>query len=107
MEESNNVRAEANSEHTGLNPGFFATVFVALFIASLVPVTMLVSDTHFPSPLQPANEVVAYFQAETSLVRICAFLQFCSAIFFGIFTAIMVSRMWYHSANAVSVVIAE
>lgn len=98
--------AEPNQEPQSLNAGIVAALFVALFIASLLPVTLLVSNTHFPSPLQPPSEITAYFQAELNKVRICAFLQFCSAIVFGVFTSIMVSRLWYHGANAVGIVIA-
>jgi len=105
MNESDTTTAEANPVHWSLNPGVVAAVFVALFIASLVPVTLLVSDTHFPDPLQPPNEITAYFQAEAFKVRVCAFLQFCSAIIFGVFTALMFSRLWYHRANAVSNVV--
>ncbi|MDQ3174705.1 MAG: hypothetical protein M3Q91_13530 [Acidobacteriota bacterium] len=41
-----NITAEANPGHASPSPGIIATVFVALFVESLVPVTMLVSDTH-------------------------------------------------------------
>jgi len=76
------------------------------FIAALIPVTLIVSETHFPAPIQPPQEMVAYFQAEAAKVRICAFLQFCSAIPLGIFTAAMVSRLRSHGAQSAWVLIA-
>jgi hypothetical protein len=75
-------------------------VFTVLFLASLVPVTLLVSETHFPSPLQPPEEIVAYFRAESFKVRICAFLQFGASVPLGIFTAAMVSRLRFHRTTA-------
>jgi hypothetical protein len=106
MKESDDLRPEVSSEHRGPNPGIVSTVFALLFIAALVPVTLLVSETHFPAPVQPTEQIVAYFKAETVKVRICAFLQFCSAIPLGVFTAAMVSRLRYHGAQAAWVMIA-
>jgi hypothetical protein len=107
MNESNIVSREvASARHQGPNPGMVAAVFMLLFLASLVPVTLLVSKTHFPSPLQSPAEVVAYFRAEAAKVGICAFLQFGSAIPLGIFTATMVSRMRFHGTKAAGITIA-
>jgi hypothetical protein len=84
---------EPGAVHQGPHPGIVAFVFTSLFLAGLVPVTMLGGDTHFPSPLQPPEEVVSYFRTEGGKVRLCAFLQFASSIPLGIFTATMVSRL--------------
>jgi hypothetical protein len=92
--------------HAGPHPGIVAIVFTALFIAGLVPVTLLAGKTHFPSPLQPAEEIVGYFRAEAGRVRLCAFLQFGSAVPLGIFTATMVSRLRYHGVRAAGATIA-
>jgi len=100
------LRAELSTGDRGSNPGIVAIVFTVLFVAGLVPVTLLVSETHFPAPVQPPEEIVAYFQAEAIKVTVCAFLQFCSAIPLGIFTAVMVSRLRYHGAQAAGVLIA-
>jgi hypothetical protein len=83
-----------------------AVVFTALFLASLVPVTLIVSESHFPSPLQSPGEMVAYFRAEAFKVRVCAFLQFASSVPLGIFAATMVSRLRFHRAEAAGVTIA-
>jgi hypothetical protein len=94
------------ARHRGPNPGVVAVVFTALFLASLVPVTLIVSETHFPSPLQSPEEMVAYFRAEAFKVRVCAFLQFSSSIPLGIFAATMVSRLRFHRTEAAGVTIA-
>ena len=86
--------------HRGPNPGALAIVFTVLFLASLIPVTLIVAATHFPGPTQPAEEIVAYFRAESARVRVCAFLQVCSAIPLGLFTAAMVSRMRFLGVRA-------
>jgi hypothetical protein len=106
MKESSAVRADAGARHRGPNPGIVALVFTALFLASLVPVTLIVSEAHFPSPLQPPEEVVAYFRGESAKVRLCAFLQFASSIPLGIFTAAMVSRLRFHGTKAAGTTIA-
>src|SRR5512145_2626348 len=103
---SSHSTAESNSRHPSPNPGIVAIVFASLFITALVPVTLIVSETHFPAPVQPPEEIVAYFKAETAKVRVCAFLQFCSAIPLGVFTAAMASRLRYHGVQAAGVMIA-
>jgi hypothetical protein len=86
--------------HRGPNPGIVAAVFMAVFIAGLIPVTLLAGDTHFPAPQQPAEEIIAYFRDHPDKVRLCAFLQFGSAVPLGIFTATMVSRLRFHGIKA-------
>jgi hypothetical protein len=90
----------------GPHPGWVALVFTVLFLASLAPVTLLFSKTHFPAPFQTPEEIVRYFQSESAKVRICAFLQFGASIPLGIFTATMVSRLRFHRAEAAGVTIA-
>jgi hypothetical protein len=67
--------------------------FTALFLAGLVPVTLIAADTHFPSPLQPAPEIVAYFQANAARVGVCAFLHFVSALVLGAYAAVITGRL--------------
>jgi hypothetical protein len=104
--ESHTLRTGAGAQHLGPNPGVVALVFTTLFLASLVPVTLLFSKTHFPAPDQSPEEIVAYFRGESAKVRVCAFLQFASSIPLGIFTATMVSRLRFHRADAAGVTIA-
>lgn len=102
-----------NNSHTALlrghpapNPGIVALVFAALFIAGLVPVTNLTDTVHFPSPLQPAAEIEAYFSTHMTRVGFCAALQFGSTIALGIFTATMVSRLRFLGVRVAGVEIA-
>ena len=81
-------------------------MFTALFIAGLVPVTLLAGDTHFPAPTQPLHEITEYFRANPSKVAICAFLQFGAAIPLGIYTATMTSRLRFVGARVAGVDIA-
>jgi len=92
--------------HAGPNPGIVASVFTALFLAGLVPVTLLVGDTHFPSPLQPPDEIVAYFRDHAAKVSVCAFFQFGAAVPLGIYTATMTSRLRFLGVRAAGVDIA-
>ena len=93
MNDSTTAQAGASTSHPGPNPGILATVFTTLFLASFLPATLLFGELHFPAPTQLPEEIVTYFQTEAAKVRITAFLQFCSAIPLGLFTAVMVSRM--------------
>ena len=99
MSQDNTTKRE-RSRHRGPHPGIVAAVFAALFIAGLLPVTLIASDTHFPAPGQPPEEIVAYFRDHAGNVRLCAFFQFCSAIPLGVFTATMVSRLRYLGVTA-------
>jgi hypothetical protein len=94
------------ARHAAPNPGWVASIFTALFLAGLVPVTLIVSETHFPSPLQSADEIMAYFRANADRVAVCAFLQFGAAIPLGIYTAAMTSRLRFHGVRAAGVDIA-
>jgi len=96
----------AVSRHAGPNPGIVAAVFTALFLAGLIPVTLLVGDTHFPSPLQPPEEIVGYFREHSTRVAWCAFFQFGAAIPLGIYTATMTSRLRFLGVRAAGVDIA-
>ena len=89
----NTLRAGTGGRVRGPHPGLTALAFTTLFLASLVPVTLLFSETHFPAPYQPADEVVAYFRAEGPKVRACAFLQFLAASALGVLTAALTSRL--------------
>jgi len=96
----------ATSRHAGPNPGVVAIVFTILFLAGLVPVTLLMGNTHFPSPFQSPAEIVAYFREHAARVALCAFFQFGSAIPLGIYAATMTSRLRFLGVRAAGVDIA-
>lgn len=106
MQQFNSDRPLRRGGHRGPPPGIVASVFTIVFLASLIPVTLLVSGTHFPTPFQPVEEIVDYFRTESTKVRWCAFLQFGSAIPLGIYTATMVSRLRFLGVNVAGVWIA-
>jgi hypothetical protein len=92
--------------HAAPNPGIVAIVFTLLFLAGLVPVTLLVGDTHFPAPDQAPDQIVGYFREHASRVALCAFFQFGAAIPLGIYTATMTSRLRFLGARVAGVDIA-
>jgi hypothetical protein len=107
MTHEDETQRRKHERFAGPNPGIVAAVFTAVFIASLVPVTMLAGGgTHFPSPFQPTEEVVAYFRNEPDKVRVCAFLQFAAAVPLGIYAAAMVSLLLALRVRAVGLQIA-
>jgi hypothetical protein len=87
-------------KHAGPNPGMVASVYTFLFIASLSAVVSFSGGAHFPGPWESSGTIAAYFQAHSTAVLLCAFLQFGAAIPLGIFTATMVSRLQFLGVRA-------
>lgn len=88
----------ASRRYSGPHLGAVAVVYVLMKVASVIPVSAFgipfgVRPPFFPSLLAPTDKVAAYFAAHAAAVSLCAFLQFGSAIPFGIFTAGIVTRM--------------
>src|SRR6266700_787898 len=81
-----------NPRHPSPNLGILAVVFTTLSLASIGVVSVLAGVPAFPSPQEPANEIVSYFQTYAPWVLWCAFLQFGSAIPLGLFSVCTVSR---------------
>lgn len=106
MEAAKSNTGFPSAGHAGPNPGIVAAVFTLLFLAGLIPVTLLVGDTHFPSPLQSPREMMAYFREHSAKVALCAFFQFGAAIPLGIYTATMTSRLRFLGVKAAGVDIA-
>ena len=104
--ETSHASTASGRHHAGPHPGLVAIVFMILFLAGLVPVTLLVSDTHFPAPFQPPDEIVGYFREHSTRVALCAFFQFGAAIPLGIYTATMTSRLRFLGVRVAGVDIA-
>ena len=88
----------ASRRYVGPHLGAVAIAYVLLKVASVVPVSSFgmpfgVRPPFFPGLLAPIDQVAAYFATHSGPVSLCAFLQFGSAIPFGIFTAAIVARM--------------
>lgn len=91
--------------YRGPSTGIVATVFVTLFIASLVIMAALTSGG-FPTPFSPPEYVHAFYQQFAGVLRINAMLQFGSAIPLGIFTASITNKLAFHGAKVAGVNIA-
>jgi hypothetical protein len=70
-----------------------ALISVALFAASLV--VGATGGGPFPSPYDHARDVVAFFSAHSTTVRVAATLQFASAVPLAILAASLSSRIRY------------
>jgi hypothetical protein len=92
--------------HAGPPLGLVATIFVLLFLAGLYPVTMFGGRPYFPGPWEPAETIVAFFQARPTAVLVGAALHFGAAIPLGIFTATVVSRLHFLGVRAAGASIA-
>jgi hypothetical protein len=97
---SETPRTSQAGHHRGPHPGALAIVYMVLFLAGLSFVVSFTSPGHFPGPSAAADTMVAYFQAQSRAVLMCAFLQFGSAIPLGIFTACIASRLQYLGVRA-------
>jgi hypothetical protein len=110
----NNLSSEPNAEsarYAGPHLGAAAVVYVALKIASVIPVSAFgipfgVRPPFFPGLNAPVDRVAVYFGTHPSQVLVCAFLQFGTAIPLGIFTAAVVSRLRFLGINVAGIYIA-
>jgi hypothetical protein len=68
-----------------------ASVFVSLFVGSLVATAAMTGGGHFPSPFEPG--ATAFFSDHADAVRVSAFLQFGAAVPLSVFTATATSRL--------------
>ncbi|MGB6134801.1 MAG: hypothetical protein WBG54_23700 [Acidobacteriaceae bacterium] len=92
--------------HQGPPLVLLASIFTVLFLAGLAPVTTFGGRPYFPGPWEPANVIVAFFQARPFAVLLCAFLHFGSAVVMGLFTACIVNQMRFLGVRAAGVNIA-
>jgi hypothetical protein len=94
------------AHHPSPPPGLLAIVFTALFCSALLPVTTFGGTPHFPGPWESPQTIATFFQLRTQAARLCAFLQFGSAIPLGIFTATIYSRLNFLGVRAAGATIA-
>jgi hypothetical protein len=92
--------------HAGPPLGVVSSVFVLLFLAGLYPVTMFGGLPYFPGPWESQDTIAAFFQARPTAVLFGAALHFGAAIPLGIFTATVVSRMYFLGVRAAGATIA-
>lgn len=95
------------ADHPSPHLGALAIVFTVLFCVGLLPVTAFGGRPYFPGPWESAQTIAAFFQARPSVVVLCAFLQFGSAIPLGIFTASIVSRLEFFGVRSAGPRIAD
>ncbi|HEX3472285.1 MAG TPA: hypothetical protein VHT28_13970 [Silvibacterium sp.] len=90
------IRISAISQsHAGPPLWLLAILYTVMFNAGLYPVTVLAGPVHWPGPWEPANVIVPYFQTHATQVLTCLFLQFGATICLGLFSAVVVSRMYF------------
>jgi hypothetical protein len=77
-----------------------------LVCAGLASLAALGGGAHFPTPWESAQMVAAYFQQHSKVVVLYAFLEFGSAVPLAIFTAAIVSRLWFLGVKAAGATIA-
>jgi hypothetical protein len=88
-------------KHKGPPLGYVALTFTLLFCTGLSFVISLKGiPPYFPGPWESAATIVRYFQNHPHDVLLCAFLQFCSSIPLGIFTATVASRLIFLGSTA-------
>jgi hypothetical protein len=104
METEPDRKAASSLRHPSPPLAVLATVFVGLFVASLVVSTLVAGGAHFPSPFQPGGE--EYFARHQDAVALGALLQFGAAIPLGLFTATVVSRLRFLGLQVAGVHIA-
>lgn len=99
--ESTTPIVHTRKKHAGPHLGLLAIVFTLLFNAGLYFVISFSPDRpHFPGPWESAGTIAAYFQTHPSAILMCAFFQFGASIPLGIFTATIVSRLYFLGVRA-------
>lgn len=88
------------ARHRGPSLLVVASVFVALFVASIVAVVVMTGGDHFPSPFGPEAASSAFFTAHGRALSMAAFLQLGAAIPLAIFTATAASRLRFLGVQA-------
>jgi hypothetical protein len=93
MDSSRQSPAQRRRRHVGPPLVPVALISVALFATSLV--VSATGGGPFPSPYDDANDVIAFFSAHPTTVRVAATLQFASAVPLAILAASLSSRIRY------------
>lgn len=96
-----------DQRYRGPHPGIVATVFVILFMASLVLFPLLSNGSGFPSPFGDIENIRQLLLNYPQALKINAFLQFGAAIPLGIFTAAIVTRIRSLGPNVAGLAIAQ
>jgi hypothetical protein len=82
------------TRYRGPHPGILALVYMALKVASVVPVSSFGSrPPWFPGLNAPVEQVISYFTTHSGPVLLSAFLQVGAAIPFAIFAAAVLTRL--------------
>jgi hypothetical protein len=100
MSESTGVNRSGGGTFRGPNIGILATIFAALFLSSLYPVSARDGSSYFPAPTESVGTMQAFFSARPTAVLACAFLQFGSAIVLGLFTVSIFAQLKYLGVKA-------
>lgn len=90
----------------GPHTGVVAIVYTALFIAGLLPVTVLGGMPYFPGPTSSVSQMIAFFSQRQTGVLLCAFFHFGAAIALGIFTVAIASQLQFLGVRAAGTMIA-
>jgi len=86
--------------------GLLASVFFALFVASIVAHFALTEGAPYPTPFRPLDELQAHYLRFADSARWVAMLQFGASVPFGLCAVVMVSRMLFHRVRVAGVYIA-
>ena len=101
-----NAPAVTAQKHPGPPLWLLASLYTVLFIAGLLPVTMVGGLPYWPGPGAAPGVIVSYFQMHAAKVLACVFLQTGASICLGLFTAVVVSRLQFLGVRAAGVHIA-
>jgi hypothetical protein len=86
--------------------GLLASVFFALFVASIVTHFVLTKGAPYPTPFRPLEALQAHYLRFPDAARFVSMLQFAASIPFGLCAVVMVSRMLFHRVRVAGVYIA-
>lgn len=100
------LQRNGQEKHPSPPPGLLASVFVALFAASVATHFALTAGAPYPTPFRPLDTLQMHYLTFPDATRFVALLQLCAAIPLGLCAVVMVSRLSFHRVRAAGVYIA-
>jgi hypothetical protein len=103
---SDELQRDFTSVHASPPLGLVATVFVVLFVASIVANIVMTAGAPYPMPYLPIDKLQDHYLRFPAALRVTSFLQMGASIPLAIFVATAVSRLQFHRINVAGVHIA-
>jgi hypothetical protein len=100
------MKQNVGNTHAGPPLMMVAIVYIALFIASQFASSLLGHGPGYVNPYAPADDVMRFFAANATALRVSNFFIFGSAVPLAVFAATVISRVRFHGVRVAGIDIA-